>query len=205
MVAVIKLLFPVLDNASESYALGVLSLEGDSETASQVGVPTQHCPVMFGAERSEVVEERYMRSNFYGLNPYGFKIWEERINAFRVIASVNTFELSIAQSERISQGTGYEIISLQERNVLSHAYLGYSITQTSKALNRSAATINAHRRSVAKKLNCRISPIAIARVIYAHKALEEMCNLQPHIGMGQHYKISDHRTHSDLLRAISWR
>jgi DNA-binding CsgD family transcriptional regulator len=183
--------------------LGVLSLEGDSETASQVGVPTQHCRVMFGAERSEVVEERYMRSNFYGLNPYGFKIWEERINAFRVIASVDFFEFSLRESGKISQGSDYEIITAQERSVIACAYVGMTAAETAESLHRSVATINAHRRAVARKLNCALTPIVIARIIYAHKAIQEMCDLGPQIGLGKHYRISDHSTHADLLRAIS--
>ena len=83
------------------------------------------------------------------------------------------------------------------------AYIGMSAAETAHSLHRSVATVNAHRRSVARKLNCALSPIVIARVIYAHKAIQEMCNLEPQIGLGKHYRISDHSTHSDLLRAIS--
>ena len=158
---------------------------------------------MFATEQSAVVEKHYMRSNFFGLSPYGYKFWEERINAFRVIASVDSFEFSLRESEKISQGHDYEIISAQERSVMECAYVGMSAAETAQSLHRSVATVNAHRRSIVRKLNCALSPIVIARVIYAHKTIQEMYNLEPQIGPGKHYRFSDHSTHSDLLRAIS--
>ena len=158
---------------------------------------------MFATEQSAVIEKHYMRSNFYGLSPYGYKIWEDRVNALRVIASVDSFEFSVRESERISQGHNYEIISTHERSVIECSYLGMSVAETAKNLHRSVATVNAHRRSIARKLSCPLRPIVLARVIYAHATIKEMCNLEPQIGLGKHHKISDHSTYSDLLRAIS--
>lgn len=197
----IKLLFPVLEEANRRYSLGIFSLDEDNPS-SGFNDSSFDCPIMFASEQSAAVEARYMRSKFYGVNPYGYKIWEERLNAFRVIASVNTFEFSLRESETISQGHGYEIISLHERSILSCAYLGLSAAESASVLNRSVATVNAHRRSVARKLGCSLSPIVIARVIYAHKAILEMSNFEPQIGLGKHYRFSDHATHSDLLQAI---
>ena len=199
----LKLLFPVFDETHQTYSLGVFSLATEEKLPPDLNGLASACPVAFATEQSAVVEKHYMRSNFFGLSPYGYKIWEERINAFRVIASVDSFEFSVRESEKISQGHDYEIISVQERSVMTCAYIGMSAAETAHSLHRSVATVNAHRRSVARKLNCALSPIVIARVIYAHKAIQEMCNLEPQIGLGKHYRISDHSTHSDLLRAIS--
>lgn len=199
----LKLLFPVFDEIHQTYSLGVFSLATEEKPPRDLNGLASACPVVFATEQSAVVEKHYMRSNFFGLSPYGYKIWEERINAFRVIASVDSFEFSVRESEKISQGHDYEIISVQERSVMTCAYIGMSAAETAHSLHRSVATVNAHRRSVARKLNCALSPIVIARVIYAHKAIQEMCNLEPQIGLGKHYRISDHSTHSDLLRAIS--
>ena len=199
----IKLLFPVFDEVLKTFSLGIYTLGAEGKFVPDSKELALACPIMFGAEKSEVVEKNYMSSHFYGFSPYGYKIWEERINAFRVIASVDSFEFSLRESEKISQGHDYEIISAQERSVLACAYIGMSAAETAQSLHRSTATVNAHRRSIARKLNCSLSPIVIARVMYAHKAIQEMCNLGPQIGLGKHYRISDHSTHSDLLRAIS--
>lgn len=197
----IKFLFPVLEEADRTHSLGIFSLEGDDPSSGGNG-PSFDCSVMFASEQSAAVEARHMRSKGYGVNPHGYKIWEERLNAFRVIASVHTFEFSLRESETISQGHGYEIISLHERAILSCAYLGLSAAKSASVLNRGVATVNAHRRSVARKLDCSLSPIVIARVIYAHKTILEMSNFEPQIRRGKHYRFSDHATHSDLLQAI---
>lgn len=199
----LNLLFPVLDETRKTYSLGVFSLATEEKLSSDSKGPASACPIVFATEKSAVVEKYYMRTNFYGLNPYGYKIWEERVNAFRVIASVDSFEFSVRDSEKFFQGKGYEIISEQERLVVACSYVGMSAAETAQSIHRSVATVNAHRRCIARKLNCMLSPIVIARVVYAHKAIEEMCNLQPRIGLGKHYRISDYSTHSDLLRAIS--
>ena len=199
----LKLLFPVFDETHQTYSLGVFSLASEEKLPPDLNGLASACPVVFATEQSAVVEKHYMRSNFFGLSPYGYKIWEERINAFRVIAAVDSFEFSLRESERIAQRHDYKIITAQERSVVECAYVGMSAAETAQSLHRSVATVNAHRRSVARKLNCALSPIVIARVIYAHKAIQEMCNLEPQIGLGKHYRISDHSTHSDLLRAIS--
>lgn len=196
----ITLLFPVLDDGHQRYSLGAFTLK--DEHHGVLSESSLDCRVMFASEQSEAFEARYMRSKLYDVNPLGYKIWIDRVNAFRVIASVDTFEFSLQESEIISQGNAYEIISLQERSVLLCAYLGMSASEAAQALRRSTATVNAHRRSLSRKLGSALSPIVIARVIYAHKAIAEMCNLAPQIGLGKHYKLSDYKTHSDLLRSI---
>ena len=108
-----------------------------------------------------------MRSNFYGFSPYAYKIWDDRVNALRVIASVDSFEFSVRESERISQGYSYEIISAHERSVIECSYLGMSVAETAKNLHCSVATVNAHRRSIARKLSCALSPIVLARYLCA--------------------------------------
>lgn len=188
----LKLLFPVFDEAGQTYSLGVFTLNAPAESPSDLGVPTHACPVVFASEKPEAIEKKHMRFNFSGLSPYGYKIWEERINAFRVIASVDSYEFSLRQSEKIARGQGYEMISSQERSVIASAYIGLSAAKTANVLCRSQATVNAHRRSIVRKLNCSLSPIVIARVMYAHKALQEMCGLEPQIDLGKHHGIRDH-------------
>lgn len=200
---VLKFLFPFFDESNKNYSLAVFSSAIEDKPALDSKGLFYTCPIVFGAEQRAVVENHYMRSNFHGASPYGYKIWEDRVNAFRAIASVDSFEFSPRESEKIAQGQCYEIISVQERSVLSCAYLGMSAAETAKTLNRSVATVNAHRGSITRKLSSSLSPIVVARVMYAHKAIQEMCNLEPTIGLGKHYRFSDYLAHSDLLRAIS--
>ena len=94
----VKLLLPILSRESGDFQLGVFSFsEQDSHIATDA-LSTQHCPIMFGTEQSSVIEKRLMSGIFGGINPYGYKVWDDRINAFRVIASVDTFEQAIDQS-----------------------------------------------------------------------------------------------------------
>lgn len=103
-------LVPVLDRNRESFAVGIVKLPVTEEYAV-----THGCPIVFGVEKPEAIERQYMASHYGGLNPYAFKIWEERINAFRVIARVDSFSLSVKQSEQITKREGVEILSPQER------------------------------------------------------------------------------------------
>ena len=94
----VKLLVPILSRESGDFQLGIFSFsERDSHIATDA-LSTQHCPIMFGTEQSSVIEKRLMSGIFGGINPYGYKVWDDRINAFRVIASVDTFEQAIDQS-----------------------------------------------------------------------------------------------------------
>ena len=100
------MLIPILSRESGDFQLGLFSF---SDLGSRIGAPlrsTQHCPIMFGTEQSSVIEKRLMSEIFGGINPYGYKVWDDRINAFRVIASVDTVELASDQSEQIDGGAG---------------------------------------------------------------------------------------------------
>lgn len=183
---------PIVEKASMTFALGVFIPSMKPGADSHYTITEQTSPVMFGSEKSELLDNRFTRSEYAGLNPYGLKIWTDRINAFRVIASVDTYELSDAQSAQISRGGGYHLLSLQERAVLSYAYLGLSAKDTAEAMHRSTATVNAHRRAVVGKLACSLTPITIARVIYAHKTIQAMNRLESLSDQGKHHKLSDH-------------
>lgn len=187
----LKLLIPVLSRESGDFQLGLISF---SDLGSRIGAPlrsTQHCPIMFGTEQSSVIEKRLMSEIFRCINPYGYKVWDDRINAFRVIASVDTVELASDQSEQIDGGSGYVILTPIERAAIQYAYLGLSAKEASIATFRSIATVRAHRFSARRKLGTTLTPIALARVVYAHKAIEEMNCEQSQLGLSNHHKIAD--------------
>ena len=177
-------LIPVLDRNRESLAVGIVKLPVTEEYAV-----THGCPIVFGVEKPEVIERQYMASHYGGLNPYAFKIWEERINAFRVIARVDSFSLSVKQSEQITKREGVEILLPQEREVLLYSYLGLTSAETANAMNRSKSTIHFYRESVRRKVGSKLSPVALSRLVYAHRAVEEMNYLEPRIGVGKHYNL----------------
>lgn len=180
----LKALVPVLDKNCESFAIGIINLPA----TDQYNV-THGCPIVFGVEKPEVIERQYMTSYYPGLNPYAFKIWEERINAFRVIARVDSFSLSVKQSEQIRQREGVEILSPQEVEVLLYSYLGLTSIETGNAINRSLSTVHAHRDSVRRKVGCKLSAVILSCLIYAHRAVEEMNYLEPRVGVGKHYNL----------------
>lgn len=180
----LKVLVVGVDKNRENFTIGVINLPVTEEYAV-----TQGCPIVFGVETPEAIENHYMASDFGGLNPYAFKIWEERINAFRVIARVDTFSLNFGQSAQIAKGEGVEVLSLQEREVLLYAYLGLTSAETANAMNRSKSTIHFYRESVRRKVGSKLSPVALSRLVYAHRAVEEMNYLEPRIGVGKHYNL----------------
>ena len=189
--SVLKLLLPVLSRGSGDFQLGVCSFpELDSRVATD-SLSTQHCPIVFGTEQSSVIEKRLMSRSFGGINPYGYKVWDDRINAFRVIASVDTFELARDQSEQIDEGVGYEILTANERAAISHAYLGLSAREAASATFRSVATVRAHRLRARRKLGTNLTPIALARAVFANRAIEEMNSRESRIGLGNHYTALD--------------
>ena len=177
-------LVPVIDRNRESFAVGIIKLPAIEDYAV-----TQGCPVVFGIEKPEAIERQYMVSHYGGLNPYAYKIWEERINAFRVIARVDTFSLSINQSDQIAKGDGLNILSPQETEVIFYSYLGYSAEQTAQVLHRSSSTVKAYREAIKKKVGCKLSAVTLGRLMYAHRAVEEMNYLEPRVGLGKHYNL----------------
>lgn len=181
---VLKALVPILDRNREDFAIGIINLPATEEYAV-----IQGCPIVFGVEKPEAIEREYMASYYGGLNPYAFKIWEERINAFRVIARVDTFSLSFNQSGQIAKSEGVEVLSLQEREVVLHAYLGLTSAETANAMNRSKSTVHSYRDSVRRKLGSKLSAVTLSRLVYAHRAIEEMNYLEPRVGVGKHYNL----------------
>ena len=184
----LKLLFPFPDESRGGFGIGILTIGLDAPDIISYNI-SQDCPVVFAMEKPLALERHYMKSNYRGLNPYAYKIWEERINAFRVIARVDTFSLSSKHSEQIAESEGVEILSPQEREVLLYAYLGLTSSETANAMNRSQSTVHAHRDSVRRKVGCKLSAVTLSRLIYAHRAVEEMNYLEPRVGVGKHYNL----------------
>ena len=75
------------------------------------------------------------------------------------------------------------------REVLLYSYLGLTSLETANAINRSLSTVHAHRDSVRRKVGCKLSAVALSRLIYAHRAVEEMNYLEPRVGVGKHYNL----------------
>lgn len=181
---VLKALVPILDRNREGFAVGIIDLPATEEYAV-----IQGCPIVFSVEKPEAIERQYMASHYGGLNPYAFKIWEERINAFRVIARVDSFSLSFDQSDQIARGEDIKVLSRQEGEVVLHTYLGLTSAKTANAMNRSKSTVHAYRDSVRCKVGSKLSAVALARLVYAHRAVEEMNYLEPRVGVGKHYNL----------------
>ncbi len=184
----LKILFPFLDKNREQYSIGILDLPESSPELIGYAISPE-CPIVFGVEKPAAVEGFYMSTHYGGLNPYAYKIWDERVNAFRIIARVDTFSLASRHSEQIAKGDCFSVLSPSEAEVIVYAYLGMTSSQTAGMINRSKSTVHAHRESVRRKLGCRLSPVTLDRLISAHRIIEEMNWLEPKVGIGKHYTL----------------
>ena len=81
-----------------------------------------------------------------------------------------------------------DTISLTERQVIVSAYLGMTAKDTALSMHRSVATIRAHRENIKRKIGGALSPIAIVRLIYAHRILEDMSGVSGSLSIGKHRK-----------------
>ena len=114
-------------------------------------------------------------------------LWISRVEVFRILARCDTFEINAkAMEDRDQVSKDADTISSTERQVVVSAYLGMTAKDTALSMHRSVATIRAHRESVKRKIGGPLSPIALNRLVYAHRILEDMSGVSSLLGVGKH-------------------
>ena len=117
-------------------------------------------------------------------------LWVSRVEVFRILGRCDTFEINANVMEnRDRLGKDADTISLTERQVIVSAYLGMTAKDAALSMHRSVATIRTHRENIKrKKIGGALSPIAIFRLVYAHRVLEDMSGVSNVFGHGKHLK-----------------
>lgn len=114
-------------------------------------------------------------------------LWVSRVEVFRILGRCDTFEINakvMENRDRLSKDA--DTISLTERQVIMSAYLGITAKDTALSMHRSVATIRAHRESIKRKIGGPLSPIAMSRLVYAHRVLEDMSGVSSSLSIGKH-------------------
>ena len=114
-------------------------------------------------------------------------LWVSRVEVFRILGRCDTFEINakvMENRDRLSKDA--DTISLTERQVIMSAYSGITAKDTALSMHRSVATIRAHRESIKRKIGGPLSPIAISRLVYAHRVLEDMSGVSSSLSIGKH-------------------
>lgn len=114
-------------------------------------------------------------------------LWVSRVEVFRILGRCDTFEINakvMENRDRLSKDA--DTISLTERQVIMSAYSGITAKDTALSMHRSVATIRAHRESIKRKIGGPLSPIAISRLVYAHRVLEDMSGFSSSLSIGKH-------------------
>ena len=114
-------------------------------------------------------------------------LWVSRVEVFRILGRCDTFEINakvMENRDRLSKDV--DTISLTERRVIMSAYSGITAKDTALSMHRSVATIRAHRESVKRKIGGPLSPIAMSRLVYAHRVLEDMSGVSSSLSIGKH-------------------
>lgn len=114
-------------------------------------------------------------------------LWVSRVEVFRILGRCDTFEINakvMENRDRLSKDA--DTISLTERQVIMSAYSGITAKDTALSMHRSVATIRAHRESIKRKIGGPLSPIAMSRLVYAHRVLEDMSGVSSSLSIGKH-------------------
>lgn len=114
-------------------------------------------------------------------------LWVSRVEVFRILGRCDTFEINakvMENRDRLSKDA--DTISLTERQVMMSAYSGITAKDTALSMHRSVATIRAHRESIKRKIGGPLSPIAMSRLVYAHRVLEDMSGVSSSLSIGKH-------------------
>ena len=143
---------------------------------------------MFGLESYSEHKGRLGDSSSF--DSQAMNLWVSRVEVFRILARSDTFEINAKAMEdrdQLSKDAG--TISLTERQVIVSAYLGMTAKDAALSMHRSVATIRTHRENIKrKKIGGALSPIAIFRLVYAHRVLEDMSGVSNVFGHGKHLK-----------------
>lgn len=114
-------------------------------------------------------------------------LWVSRVEVFRILGRCDTFEINakvMENRDRLSKDA--DTISSTERQVIMSAYSGITAKDTALSMHRSVATIRAHRESIKRKIGGPLSPIAMSRLVYAHRVLEDMSGVSSSLSIGKH-------------------
>lgn len=172
-----------------NFSLGLMDFQYIAASVDPYEPRQGDCPLIFATESASVLAERCLGQSH--CDPTGFKVWVDRINAFRSLARVDTVTLNRRQSEMIANGEGVVTVTLQERLALLHVYLGLTVKQSSEHLHRSTASVRAYRASLRQKTGLPLSPIVVSRLVYAHRAIEAMSYSLSEAGSGLHLMARD--------------
>ena len=167
-----------------NYDLEIIKISKDSFEAPPPTVFSDTL-LVFGVESySEHKGRLGDRSSF---DSQAINLWISRVEFFRILGRCDTFEISakvMGNSDQLSKDA--DTISLIERQVIASAYLGMTAKDTALSMHRSVATIRAHRESIKRKIGGPLSPIALNRLVYAHRVLEDMSGVSSSLGVGKH-------------------
>jgi len=132
-------------------------------------------------------EHKGYLGNKSSFDSQAMNLWVSRVEVFRILGRCDTFEINakvMENRDRLSKDA--DTISLTERQVIMSAYLGITAKDTALSMHRSVATIRAHRESIKRKIGGPLSPIAISRLVYAHRVLEDMSGFSSSLSIGKH-------------------
>ncbi|MDA0891929.1 MAG: hypothetical protein O3C15_06365 [Proteobacteria bacterium] len=169
-----------------SYDLEIIRITEDrfDAPAPTVFSDTQ---LVFGLESYSEHKGRLGDSSSY--DSQAMNLWVSRVEVFRILGRCDTCEINANAMENGDQlSKDADTISLTERQVIVSAYLGMTAKATALSMHRSVATIRAHRQNIKRKIGGALSPIAIFRLVYAHRVLEDMSGVSNVFGLGKHLK-----------------
>lgn len=132
-------------------------------------------------------EHKGYLGNKSSFDSQAMNLWVSRVEVFRILGRCDTFEINakvMGNRDRLSKDA--DTISLTERQVIMSAYLGITAKDTALSMHRSVATIRAHRESIKRKIGGPLSPIAMSRLVYAHRVLEDMSGVSSSLSIGKH-------------------
>ena len=166
------------------YDLEIIRISEDRFEAPALSV-LGGAPLAFGLGLYS--EHKGYLGNKSSFDSQAMNLWVSRVEVFRILGRCDTFEINakvMENRDRLSKDA--DTISLTERQVIMSAYLGITAKDTALSMHRSVATIRAHRESIKRKIGGPLSPIAMSRLVYAHRVLEDMSGVSSSLSIGKH-------------------
>lgn len=166
------------------YDLEIIRISEDRFEAPALSV-LGGAPLAFGLGLYS--EHKGYLGNKSSFDSQAMNLWVSRVEVFRILGRCDTFEINakvMENRDRLSKDA--DTISLTERQVIMSAYSGITAKDTALSMHRSVATIRAHRESIKRKIGGPLSPIAMSRLVYAHRVLEDMSGVSSSLSIGKH-------------------
>ena len=166
------------------YDLEIIRISEDRFEAPALSV-LGGAPLAFGLGLYS--EHKGYLGNKSSFDSQAMNLWVSRVEVFRILGRCDTFEINAKVMEnRDRPSKDADTISLTERQVIMSAYSGITAKDTALSMHRSVATIRAHRESIKRKIGGPLSPIAMSRLVYAHRVLEDMSGVSSSLSIGKH-------------------